>query len=71
VLTLRLDEQVLYHDSPVDASLLLLYVHQNYTQFCNEIEEISCISERLSIADSILGGSEMVCQPSAIYQVDR
>ncbi|KAJ7510273.1 Rad17 cell cycle checkpoint protein-domain-containing protein [Mycena galericulata] len=31
--------ELLYADSPIDSSLFSLYIHQNYSQFCNQVEE--------------------------------
>ena len=50
---------MLYADSPIDSSLFSLYIHQNYTQFCNEIEESEGIADWLSWVDS--SGGEAVC----------
>jgi len=43
--------QTLYADSPIDSSLFSLYLHQNYTQFCNKLEECSSIAEWMSWID--------------------
>ncbi|KAJ3513531.1 hypothetical protein NLJ89_g2894 [Agrocybe chaxingu] len=37
--TSRVDVNMLYSDSPIDSSLFSLYIHQNYPQFCNEVDE--------------------------------
>ena len=50
--------QTIYADSPIDSSLYSLYIQQNYTQFCNEIEECEGVSEWLSWVDS--SGGEAV-----------
>ncbi|KIM86641.1 hypothetical protein PILCRDRAFT_64773, partial [Piloderma croceum F 1598] len=50
--TSRVNVDTIYADSPIDSSLFSLYVHQNYTQFCNEIEECEEVSEWLSWVDS-------------------
>jgi hypothetical protein len=50
--------KTLYADSPIDSSLFSLYVHQNYTQFCNEMEECEGVSQWLSWVDS--SGGEAV-----------
>ena len=42
---------MLYADSPIDASLLSLYIHQNYTQYCNELDECGAEAELLSWVD--------------------
>jgi len=44
--------QTLYADSPVDSSLLSLYIHQNYTQFCQEPDECDGVIDWLSWVDS-------------------
>jgi len=43
---------VLYADSPIDASLLSLYIQQNYTQYCNDIDECGAEADWLSWIDS-------------------
>ncbi|KAJ7242936.1 hypothetical protein C8J57DRAFT_1477252 [Mycena rebaudengoi] len=40
----------LYTDSPIDSSLFSLYIHQNYTQFCNGTEECEGVADWLSWA---------------------
>jgi len=45
----------LYTDSPVDASLFTLYIHQNYTQYCDEVDHCDGIAEALSLSDSGMG----------------
>lgn len=52
-----LDTQTVYADSPIDSSLYSIYIQQNYTQFCNEIEECEGVSEWLSWVDSSGGES--------------
>ncbi|CDO73910.1 hypothetical protein BN946_scf185016.g67 [Trametes cinnabarina] len=44
----RVDVDSLYADSPVDASLLSLYIHQNYTQYCSTIDECDALMDSLS-----------------------
>jgi cell cycle checkpoint protein len=55
--------QTLYADTPIDSSLLGLYIHQNYTQFCDEIEHCDGVSEWLSWVDCNAG--EVVSQSIA------
>ena len=43
--------QTLYADSPIDSSLFSLYLHQNYTQFCDKLEECGNIAEWMSWID--------------------
>ena len=50
--------KTLYADSPVDASMLSLYVHQNYTQYCDTLEQCYAEADMLSWTDS--SGGETV-----------
>ncbi|KAJ6617530.1 Rad17 cell cycle checkpoint protein-domain-containing protein [Mycena sp. CBHHK59/15] len=50
--TSRVNVDMLYADSPIDSSLFSLYIHQNYTQFCNEVEECDGVADWLSWIDS-------------------
>ena len=43
---------MLYASTPIDASLLGLYIHQNYTQFCSGLEQCSSVIDNLSWTDS-------------------
>lgn len=45
-------EQAIYADSPIDTSLFSLYIHQNYPQFCSEIEEAWYIADTMSLIDT-------------------
>ncbi|EJD40741.1 P-loop containing nucleoside triphosphate hydrolase protein [Auricularia subglabra TFB-10046 SS5] len=47
----RVDVNTLYSDSPVDSSLLALYLHQNYTQFCTDVDEAWNVCEYYSLFD--------------------
>ncbi|KAG8943249.1 Cell cycle checkpoint protein rad17 [Tulasnella sp. 424] len=49
----KVDANVLYADSPVDTSLLSLYVHQNYTQFCDDVDQCDALIANLSAVDTI------------------
>lgn len=42
-------------DSPIDSSLLGLYIHQNYTMFCTDIDQCDGVCEGLSWADYVGG----------------
>ena len=42
---------MLFSDSPVDTSLMTLYLHQNYTQFCSDVEHADAICSVLSVGD--------------------
>lgn len=59
--------QMLYADTPIDASLLSLYIHQNYTQYCNTLDECEALMDSLSWVDS--SGGEMVCPSSLFAQI--
>lgn len=48
---------MLYADTPIDSSLLSLYIHQNYTQYCNELDEVDGVVDWLSYVDSSGGDS--------------
>ena len=54
---------MLYADSPIDSSLLSLYIHQNYTQYCNELDEVDGVVDWLSWVDSS-GGDSVSSFPS-------
>ena len=44
--------QTLYADTPIDASLLSLYIHQNYTQYCTTLDECDTLMDSLNWVDS-------------------
>ncbi|PFH51634.1 hypothetical protein AMATHDRAFT_2909 [Amanita thiersii Skay4041] len=48
----KVDVDMLYGNSPIDSSLLSLYIHQNYTQFVDGLDECDRIVECLSWVDS-------------------
>ncbi|TFY52729.1 hypothetical protein EVJ58_g9851 [Rhodofomes roseus] len=50
--TSRVDIDTLYADSPIDASLLSLYVHQNYTQYCDDLGQCDSLADWLSWIDA-------------------
>ena len=54
--------QMLYADTPIDSSLFSLYLHQNYTQFCDKLEECGGIAEWMSWID--YSGPDEVCTSS-------
>ncbi|KAG8931741.1 Cell cycle checkpoint protein rad17 [Tulasnella sp. 418] len=62
----KVDTNVLYADSPVDTSLLSLYVHQNYTQYCNDVDECDGVMSWLSISDTIGEGDAWPLNASLI-----
>ncbi|KAH7905330.1 Rad17 cell cycle checkpoint protein-domain-containing protein [Hygrophoropsis aurantiaca] len=47
--------ETLASDSPIDSSLLGLYIHQNYTQFCNDVDECDGVCDGLSWMDWVGG----------------
>ena len=51
---------MLYADTPIDASLLSLYIHQNYTQYCATLDECEALMDSLSWVDA--SGGETVSQ---------
>ncbi|KAI0746491.1 P-loop containing nucleoside triphosphate hydrolase protein [Daedaleopsis nitida] len=53
----RVDVEMLYGDTPIDASLLSLYIHQNYTQYCDSLDECEALMDSLSWVDA--SGGEM------------
>ncbi|TFK67761.1 P-loop containing nucleoside triphosphate hydrolase protein [Pluteus cervinus] len=63
----RVNVDTLYADSPIDSSLFSLYVHQNYPQFCNELEEIESVGEWLSWVDSSGGEAWYQSTPHQFY----
>ncbi|KAI0317547.1 Rad17 cell cycle checkpoint protein-domain-containing protein [Amylostereum chailletii] len=50
--TSRVDADELYASTPIDASLFGLYIHQNYTQFCTDIEQCDRLVDGLSWVDA-------------------
>jgi len=56
--TSRVDVDAIYADSPIDSSLFGLYLHQNYTGFCEELDEVEGVVDWLSWVDS--SGGEAV-----------
>ncbi|KAJ3520257.1 hypothetical protein NM688_g9188 [Phlebia brevispora] len=65
----RVDVEALYADSPIDASLLSLYIHQNYTQYCERLEECHGIMDWLSWVDSSGGESWLQANPHRFHLV--
>ncbi|KAI6019829.1 Rad17 cell cycle checkpoint protein-domain-containing protein [Pisolithus orientalis] len=52
----RVSIEALVADSPIDSGLFGLYTHQNYTQFCTDIEQCDGVCDGLSWTDWV-GGS--------------
>ncbi|KAJ3860845.1 Rad17 cell cycle checkpoint protein-domain-containing protein [Lentinula novae-zelandiae] len=48
----RVDVNTIYSDSPIDSSLFSLYIHQNFIQFCTDVDQCDGIADWLSWADS-------------------
>ncbi|KAJ6475701.1 Rad17 cell cycle checkpoint protein-domain-containing protein [Mycena vitilis] len=65
--TSRVNVDLLYADSPIDSSLFSLYIHQNYTQFCNEVEECEGIADWLSWIDSSGGEAWYQANPHRFH----
>ncbi|EMD36255.1 hypothetical protein CERSUDRAFT_52549 [Gelatoporia subvermispora B] len=59
--TSRVD--ALYADTPIDASLLSLYVHQNYSQYCETMEQCDTLAEWLSWIDASGGETWQQANP--------
>ncbi|TKY86756.1 hypothetical protein EX895_004396 [Sporisorium graminicola] len=47
----RVEPDQLWADLPVDSSVFQLYLHQNFPQFCTEVEQCEAILEFFSTAD--------------------
>lgn len=43
--------QALYSDSPIETSLFSLYIQQNYTQFCEDVDQCDGVADWLSWVD--------------------
>ncbi|KAL4079446.1 Rad17 cell cycle checkpoint protein-domain-containing protein [Scleroderma citrinum] len=51
----RVSVEAIAADSPIDSYLLGSYIHQNYTQFCSEIEQCEGVCNGLSWTDWVSG----------------
>ncbi|KAI6129591.1 Rad17 cell cycle checkpoint protein-domain-containing protein [Pisolithus croceorrhizus] len=51
----RVSVEAVVADSPIDSGLFGLYIHQNYTQFCADIEQCDGVCDGLSWADWVGG----------------
>ncbi|KAH9949687.1 Rad17-domain-containing protein [Amylocystis lapponica] len=67
----RVDVETLYADTPIDGSLLSLYIHQNYTQYCSALDEAAALSDALSAADASGGESWMQANPHYFHVLAR
>ncbi|KAI0763953.1 Rad17-domain-containing protein [Trametes elegans] len=65
----RVDIESLYADTPIDASLLSLYVHQNYTQYCSTLDECDALMDSLSWVDSSGGETWYAANPHQFHLV--
>ncbi|KAJ7148701.1 Rad17 cell cycle checkpoint protein-domain-containing protein [Mycena crocata] len=65
--TSRVNVDLLYADSPIDTSLFSLYIHQNYTQFCNDVEECDGVADWLSWIDSSGGEAWYQANPHRFH----
>ncbi|KAI0327719.1 Rad17-domain-containing protein [Cubamyces sp. BRFM 1775] len=65
----RVDVESLYADTPIDASLLSLYIHQNYTQYCSTLDECEALMDSLSWVDSSGGETWYQANPHQFHLV--
>lgn len=61
---LSLGWQTIASDSPIDSSLLGLYIHQNYTMFCTDVDQCDGVCEGLSWVDCVGGVSTNIIHVS-------
>lgn len=55
---------------PVDANTLQAFLHQNYTPFCDDIDQCAALCDNISVADSMRPAHEEVCHDIlALYAV--
>ncbi|KAI1798450.1 P-loop containing nucleoside triphosphate hydrolase protein [Ganoderma leucocontextum] len=67
--TSRVDVETLYADTPIDASLLSLYIHQNYTQYGTTLDECEALMDSLSWVDSSGGENWYQANPHQFHVV--
>ncbi|PPQ69263.1 hypothetical protein CVT24_000069 [Panaeolus cyanescens] len=65
----RVDVNTLYADSPIDSSLFSLYIHQNYTQYCNDTDETDGVADWLSWVDSSGGEAWYQANPHQFHLI--
>ncbi|KAG2117372.1 Rad17 cell cycle checkpoint protein-domain-containing protein [Suillus discolor] len=53
--TSRVCLETIASDSPIDSSLLGLYIHENYTMFCTDVDQCDGVCEGLSWVDCVGG----------------
>ncbi|KAG6820461.1 hypothetical protein H0H93_000215 [Arthromyces matolae] len=61
------ERRTLYADSPIDSSLFSLYIHQNYPQFCNDVEQCDGVADWLSWVDSSGGDAWYQANPHQFH----
>ncbi|CAL1710781.1 unnamed protein product [Somion occarium] len=65
----RVDVETLYADSPIDSGLLSLYIHQNYTQFCDDLDQCEGVMDWLSWVDCSGGESWYQANPYRFHLI--
>ncbi|KAG6888227.1 hypothetical protein C0992_009277 [Termitomyces sp. T32_za158] len=65
--TSRINVDALYANSPIDSSLFSLYIHQNYPQFCNDIDQCDGVADWLSWIDSSGGDAWYQANPHQFH----
>ncbi|KAF9004565.1 Rad17 cell cycle checkpoint protein-domain-containing protein [Cyathus striatus] len=65
--TSRVNVDTMYADSPIDSSLFSLYLHQNYPQFCDDMEHCEGVADCLSWVDSSGGESWFQTNPHQFH----
>ncbi|KAF5391137.1 hypothetical protein D9757_003028 [Collybiopsis confluens] len=65
----RVDVNTVYADSPIDSSLFSLYIHQNFTQFCTDVDECDGVADWLSWADSSGGEAWYQINPHRFHLI--
>ncbi|GLB41209.1 putative rad17 cell cycle checkpoint protein [Lyophyllum shimeji] len=63
----RINVDALYADSPIDSSLFSLYIHQNYVQFCDELDHCDAVADWLSWVDSSGGDTWYQANPHRFH----
>ncbi|KAF8066926.1 Rad17 cell cycle checkpoint protein-domain-containing protein [Lyophyllum atratum] len=63
----RVNVDTLYADSPIDSSLFSLYIHQNYTPFCDDVDHCAGVADWLSWVDSSGGDAWYQANPHRFH----
>ncbi|TRM58560.1 Rad17 cell cycle checkpoint protein-domain-containing protein [Schizophyllum amplum] len=63
----RVNVDEIYADAPIDSSLMSLYIHQNYTPFCEDVDQCEGVSEWLSWVDSSGGEAWYQANPHRFH----